>query len=86
LVTLTSSAHTSTSKRIPVLASTVSMNRRSDEVTSAYGSPAASTEASSSRAPGRSGTPSRSTRSQMPAISHSATTSGGAGRAAWASR
>jgi hypothetical protein len=49
---LTSFAHTSTSKRSPVRASTASMNRRSDEVTSAYGRPAAATSASSSRAPG----------------------------------
>ena len=86
LVTLTSSAHTSASKRRPVRASTASMNRRSEEVTSAHGRPAAATSASSSRAPGRSGTPWSRTRSAMPAISHSATTSGGAGLVALASR
>jgi hypothetical protein len=82
LVRLTSFAHTSTSKRSPVRASTASMNRRSDEVTSAYGRPAAATSASSSGAPGRSGTPRSRTRSPTPDMSHSATCSGDAGRRA----
>jgi hypothetical protein len=86
LVAVTSSAQTSTSNRIPVLASTAFMKLRSDEVTSACGRPARWTEASSSRAPGRTGTPSRRTRSVTPDISHSPTSSGGAGRVALASR
>jgi hypothetical protein len=86
LVAVTSSAHTSTSNRSPVLASTASMKLRSDEVTKARGSPAATTAASSSRAPGRNGTPPRRTRSVMSAMSHSPMASAGAGRAALASR
>ena len=86
LVAATSSAHTSTSNRNPVLARTASMKLRSDEVTRAHGSPAAATSASSSRAPGRNGIPSRRTRSVISPISHSPTSSGGAGRVALASR
>jgi hypothetical protein len=86
LVAPTSWAHTSTSNRIPVLASTASMKPRSDEVTRACGRPARWTEASSSHAPGRTGTPSRRTRSVMSDMSHSPTSSGGAGRVAFASR
>jgi hypothetical protein len=86
LVAVTSSAHTSTSNRIPVVASTASMKSRSDEVTSAYGRPTCRTAASSSRAPGRTGTPLRRTRSVMSDMSQSPTSSGGAGRVAFASR
>src|ERR1700685_3019154 len=86
LVRVTSCAHTSTSKRMPVLASTASMKLRSDEVTSACGSPACLTAASSSRAPGWTGTPPRRTRSRMPDMSHSPISSGGAGRVAFDSR
>jgi hypothetical protein len=86
LVAVTSSAHTSTSNRIPVLASTASIKPRSDEVTSAFGRPARLTAASSSRAPGWTGMPSRRTRSVMSDMSHSATSSGGWGRVAFDSR
>jgi hypothetical protein len=86
LVAVTSWAHTAASNRIPVLASTASMKPRSEEVTSTRGRPARATEASSSRAPGRTGTPSRRTRSVMSDMSQSATSSGGAGRVAFASR
>jgi len=86
LVAVTSSAHTSTSNRIAVLASTASMKPRSDPVTSALGRPAFSTEASSSRAPGRTGTPPRRTRSVTSDMSHSPTSSDGTGRVAFASR
>jgi hypothetical protein len=86
LVTLTSSAHTSASKRNPVRASTASMNPRSDPVTRARGSPAAATSASSSRAPGRSGTPWSRTRSVTPSMSQLAICPGVAGRVALAIR
>src|SRR5215472_1078313 len=86
LVAVTSSAHTSTSNRSPVLTRTASMKLRSDEVTKARGSPAAATAVSNSRAPGRNGTPSRRTRSAMSAMSHSPMASAGAGSAALASR
>jgi hypothetical protein len=86
LVALTSFAQTSASKRMPVLAITNSMNWRSEEVTRAFGRPSSRTEASSSGAPGRTGTPRARTRSAMPVISHSAIASGGAGLVALASR
>ncbi len=71
---------------MPVRASTVSMNRRSEDVTSALGRPATATEASSSRAPGCTTTPWSRTRTVISDISHSPTTSGDAGRFALASR
>jgi hypothetical protein len=86
LVWITSFAQTVTSKLRPVLSSTASIKLRSDEVTSACGSPAALTCASSDNAPGWSGTPWVRTRCSMPVISQSAITAGDTGRVAFALR
>jgi len=85
LVAVTSSPHTVTGNRIPVASSTASANSRCDEVTSAYGRPAAATSATSSRAPGRTSTRPARTRASMPSSIQRATVSGGAGRVAFAS-
>src|SRR6516165_9807271 len=86
LVAVASSAQTVTGNVMPVAASTASANSRCDEVTSAYGSPAPATSASSSRAPGRTTTRPARVRASMPSIIQRATVSGAAGRVALASR
>ena len=78
----TSLPHTTTGNRRPVRASTASTKRRCDDVTSAYGRPAAATSATRPAAPGITVTPRSRTWPTIPPMIHSATSAGSAGTAA----
>ena len=86
MVAATSSPHTVTGNFTWSWPTTASMMTRSEEVTSAYGTPAPATSATRASAPGSAVTVVLSTRATMSPTIHCATVSRLTGRAARASR